>query len=114
MPTQSNRLEENTNASVPFIEQQPILLHLGGFHRSSRSGWTIVNACEEGVDIVATIASLPFFSNDSVTAIYCSHTLEHLPHGLKQSENVYAALSEWHRILRHGSKAALFTCRLSP
>ncbi len=102
--------EENANATVPFVEQQqPVFLHLGGLPRASRSGWTIVNAFEEGADVVASIASMPSFPNDSVAAIYCSHTLEHLPHWINESENVYAALSEWHRILRHGSIALATT-----
>ncbi len=87
------------------VAEQPVLLQLGGLLRASRSGWTIVNTCgeeDEGVNVVASMTSLPSFSNDSVTAIYCCHTLEYLSLSYTETQNVYAALSEWHRILRHG------------
>ena len=76
--------------------REPIRLHLGGQQRFD--GWTIVNI-QPGpdVDIVADIADLSQFADDSVDEVYASHVFEHLSMG-----RVGPALLGVHRILKPG------------
>ena len=56
---------------------KPIRLHLGGKQRVD--GWTIVNIKPgPDVDIVADVADLSQFADDSVDEVYASHVFEHL------------------------------------
>ena len=76
--------------------REPVKLHLGGKER--REGWTIVNI-QPGpdVDVVADIADLSRFADDSVDEVYASHVFEHLSMG-----RVGPALLGVHRILKPG------------
>lgn len=75
---------------------EPIRLHLGGTER--RDGWTIVDIeSRPEVDIVADVRELGEFADDSVSEIYASHVLEHLPFG-----GAGDALNEWFRVLAPG------------
>ena len=49
------------------------------------------------VDHVASADDMPFFEDDSIDLIYCSHILEHFPR-----PRIMAVLNEWYRVLRPG------------
>lgn len=76
---------------------QEIKLNLGSRDRSM-SGWTNVD-CDphEGVDVVGRIEDLKSWADGSVSEIYASHCLEHLPH-----PQTLPCLKEWARVLRPG------------
>ncbi|CAM9512608.1 unnamed protein product, partial [Choristocarpus tenellus] len=82
----------------------PLLLNIGGIG-AERLGWQVVNiAGGEGVDHVLQMDDLKTFPDNSVTAVYASHVLEHGSH--RYRNRVTSALREWHRVLKGGG--ALF------
>lgn len=75
----------------------PRKLHIGGTEK--KKGWEILNVLDgPGVEHVGDARDLSRFENDTFSAIYASHILEHL--GYK--DGIPAALREWHRVLRPG------------
>lgn len=77
---------------------QAIQLHIGG--HEARDGWWIVDvdSARASVDFVLRMDNLHPFPDDSVSAIYASHVLEHCHYGLH--DEVRATLREWFRVLR--------------
>ena len=88
-----------------ILSNKIIFLNIGGYCRES--GWYTVNianySCptsgKQEVDIIREMNHLDGFANESVSAIYASHILEHNSYGDGKLE---ATLSEWHRVLRPG------------
>ncbi|OQR91626.1 UDP-N-acetylglucosamine-peptide N-acetylglucosaminyltransferase [Thraustotheca clavata] len=88
-------------------DDEPILLHIGG--QISRDGWRIIDIQKTSgaaPDIIAEMHELDKFSTSSVTAIYSSHTLEHVGYGEHSMFAVDSTLKEWFRVLQPGG--ALF------
>ena len=53
-------------------------LNIGG--KEKKEGWKILNIQEfDGVDFVGDISDLSQFQNESISEIYVSHVLEHVP-----------------------------------
>ena len=79
-------------------EQKDIRLNLGG--RGTRiPGFLTVDVSEDhDVDLRADVSKLPLEEN-SVSEIYASQILEHLPH-LKTKD----VLKEWHRVMKPGAR----------
>jgi SAM-dependent methyltransferase len=70
----------------------------GGKGHPPVPGWQIVDLRESTADVVLDISKEPLpFDDDSVAAIFCSHTLEHIPR-----DRLAFVLSEFHRVLRPG------------
>ncbi len=75
-----------------------IRLHIGGKERVD--GWRILDIQPgPNVDFVGPCTELSTFADSSVTAIYSSHVLEHLPHA-----EILATLEEWRRVLVKGGE----------
>jgi len=89
--------------------EEILLLNIGG--RQKRKGWMNVDVLDEPwVDVVAHMDDLWMFANESVTAIYSSHTLEHVPYNNVEAPvtaggrvTVTSVLAEWRRVLRPGA-----------
>jgi predicted SAM-dependent methyltransferase len=76
-------------------------LHIGGLE--IHPDWKIFDIeARPEVDFVGNAASLKEFHDNSVTAIYASHVLEHFYYGL--GNEVVNTLIEWHRALQPGGK----------
>lgn len=74
-----------------------IKLNLGCWHRHI-PGFIHVDFCEmPHIDYKSSIDKLPFFSDDTVDLIYCSHALEYF-----DRFEAKRVLAEWRRILRPG------------
>ena len=74
-----------------------IKAHLGCWHRFI-PGFVHVDLCDmPHIDHKSGIDHLPFFSDESVELIYCSHALEYFDHD--QAKDV---LGEWYRVLKPG------------
>jgi predicted SAM-dependent methyltransferase len=77
-------------------EGHDLKLHIGG--EQVKRGWKILNAQPKpGADFVGNICDLSQFADASVSAIYASHVLEHVPQAL-----VPATLAGIHRVLKKG------------
>lgn len=73
-------------------------LHLGCANKR-KNGWINIDIRQTSVtDVVAPIQQLPY-DDQSVDAIYCRHTLEHLA-----PQDAAAAVVEWARVLRDGGQ----------
>jgi predicted SAM-dependent methyltransferase len=71
--------------------------HLGCWHRFI-PGFVHVDLCDmPHIDHKSSIDQLPFFTNDSVELIYCSHAFEYF-----DREQARAVLKEWLRVLAPG------------
>jgi predicted SAM-dependent methyltransferase len=80
---------------------QHILLNIGGI--SARPGWINVNAqAGPGIHLQAHMSEMSMFPDDTVTAIYSSHTFEHIPYFTNVS--ALTTLKEWYRVLRPGGR----------
>jgi hypothetical protein len=67
----------------------------GGKGHPAVPGWTIVDLREASADVVLDISNEPLpYPDDSVAAIFCSHTLEHI-----DRRRLAFVLSEFHRVL---------------
>jgi ubiquinone/menaquinone biosynthesis C-methylase UbiE len=74
-----------------------IKVHLGCWHRVI-PGFVHVDLCDmPHIDHKSSIDQLPFFTDDSVELIYCSHALEYF-----DREQARAVLKEWRRVLAPG------------
>jgi ubiquinone/menaquinone biosynthesis C-methylase UbiE len=74
-----------------------IKAHLGCWHRFI-PGFVHVDLCDmPHIDHNFSIDQLPFFADDSVELIYCSHALEYF-----DREQAHAVLKEWRRVLAPG------------
>lgn len=84
--------------TLPERIEGPKLNVGGGKGHPPVEGWSIVDLRERTADHVVDIANdrLPF-DDGSVGAIFCSHTLEHIPRN-----RLAHVLSEFHRVLRPG------------
>jgi ubiquinone/menaquinone biosynthesis C-methylase UbiE len=72
-------------------------VHLGCWHRVI-PGFVHVDLCDmPHIDHKSNIDQLPFFADDSVELIYCSHALEYF-----DREQARDALQEWYRVLVPG------------
>lgn len=72
-------------------------LHIGGTTRAE--GWEILNALEMPiVDHVGNANDLSRFANNTFSAIYASHIVEHLDY----KDELLHALREWNRVLIPG------------
>ncbi|MBF2014416.1 MAG: methyltransferase domain-containing protein [Rivularia sp. T60_A2020_040] len=79
----------------------PIKLHIGG--RQPHAEWKILDIePREEVDFIGDAANLQQFKDNSITAIYASHVLEHFYYGL--NNELLNTLSEWHRVLEPEGK----------
>lgn len=76
-------------------------LHIGG--REAHPDWKILDIEQRPeVDFVGDAACLNQFSDNSVSAIYASHVLEHFHHSL--NNELTNTLKEWHRVLIPGGR----------
>ena len=74
-----------------------IKVHLGCWHRII-PGFVHVDLCDlSHIDYKSSIDRLPFFADDSVELIYCSHAFEYF-----DRDEACLALREWHRVLQPG------------
>lgn len=74
-----------------------IKVHLGCWHRFI-PGFVHVDLCDmPHIDYRSGIDCLPFFTENSVELIYCSHALEYF-----DREQAALVLKEWYRILEPG------------
>jgi SAM-dependent methyltransferase len=88
------------NGAVPFELPERLegtKLNVGGGKgHPPVSGWQIVDLRESTADVVLDISKEPLpFEDDSVAALFCSHTLEHIDRA-----RLGFVLSEFHRVLR--------------
>jgi predicted SAM-dependent methyltransferase len=99
--------KEDEYAPLPadlYTHDGPLLLNIGGV--TLHKGWLNVNSHAVPVhsqtpghrtDIVREMNDLEGIRDDSVSAIYSSHTLEHAGYGESELQGV---LREWHRVLQ--------------
>lgn len=74
-----------------------IKVHLGCWYREI-PGFVHVDLCDlSHIDYRSSIDQLPFFADDSVELIYCSHALEYF-----DRYEARLVLREWHRVLEPG------------
>lgn len=74
-----------------------IKVHLGCWHRVIPD-FIHVDLCDmPHIDHKSGIDHLPFFDNNSVALIYCSHALEYF-----DRDDARRVLAEWHRVLAPG------------
>lgn len=74
-----------------------IKVHLGCWHRII-PGFVHVDLCDmPHIDHKSSIDALPFFADNSVSLIYCSHALEYF-----DRDQARLVLKEWHRVLAPG------------
>ena len=75
----------------------PIKVHLGCWHRYI-PGFVHVDLCDmPHIDYKSSIHQLPFFADNTVDLIYCSHALEYF-----DRDDAKRVLTEWRRVLRSG------------
>jgi predicted O-linked N-acetylglucosamine transferase (SPINDLY family)/predicted SAM-dependent methyltransferase len=87
--------------SLPQQLKAPIRLHIGG--QEYHQDWKIFDALpREEVDFIGNAKDLSQFANDSISAIYTSHVLEHFHYLL--NDELTSALKEWHRVLEPGGE----------
>ena len=81
--------------------QTSIRLHIGG--KESHPDWKIFDALpREEVDFIGNAKDLSQFVDNSVSAIYASHVLEHFHYLL--NDELILTLKEWHRVLETGGE----------
>jgi predicted SAM-dependent methyltransferase len=79
----------------------PLKLHIGG--KEPHPDWKILDIeSRPEVDFVCDAAKLEKFADNSISAIYASHVLEHFYYGLENE--LINTLTEWHRVLEPGGK----------
>ena len=78
--------------------EAPVFVHLGCGDKFIPGFVHVDIAPAAHIDIVGSVESLPYFTDESVDLIYASHVLEHF------SRTQYiAVLAEWYRVLKpHG------------
>jgi predicted SAM-dependent methyltransferase len=89
-----------------------IRLHLGGEADIDLEGreWIVVTLgtlpCENKIQrlVNSSVTDLRMFETGSVSTVYTSHTLEHLPHNDLAPENALEALKESRRVLKPGGE----------
>ena len=96
-PTREQRTpSSSSNPPSEAEDGHDLKLHIGG--EQVKQGWKILNAQPKpGADFVGNICDLSQFADASVSAIYASHVLEHVPQAL-----VPATLAGIHRVLKKG------------
>src|SRR5205823_4515531 len=79
-----------------LADGRPLKLNLGSGRRSLAGFYNVDLVALPEVDALADLNEpLTELPNDSVDAIYCRHTLEHV-------DNLLGALAEFHRVTRPG------------
>ena len=74
-------------------------LHIGALHQAQ--GWESLNALVlPGIDHVCDASDLSKFLDNTFTALYASHVLEHFDY----KDEVLAVLKEWFRVLAPGGQ----------
>jgi predicted O-linked N-acetylglucosamine transferase (SPINDLY family)/predicted SAM-dependent methyltransferase len=87
--------------SLPQKLKAPIRLHIGG--QEYHQDWKILDALpRKEVDFIGNAKNLSQFANDSISAIYTSHVLEHFHYLL--NDELTSTLKEWHRVLEPGGE----------
>ena len=79
-----------------MVETQELKLNLGSRDRHI-PGFKSIDINSEFAEQRASISDLWMYKTGSVSEIYCSHALEHLPH-----KYTLDTLKEWHRLLKPG------------
>ncbi|MBO6757307.1 MAG: methyltransferase domain-containing protein [Roseibium sp.] len=91
-------------AAPPPQEDAPVFLHIGAGSAGSErlppvfQGWREIRVDIDAAvkpDIIASMISMKPIEDQSVDAIWCSHSLEHL-----EAHQVPLALKEWLRVLK--------------
>lgn len=83
---------------------EELKLHIGG--TEAHPDWTILDIeLRPEVDIVADASDLSEFEDNSVSAIYSSHVLEHFYYHI--DNQIGKVLKEWHRVLKPGGQLML-------
>lgn len=78
------------------MNMTPIRLHIGG--TTPHPDWKILDIeARPEVDFVGNAADLSQFADESVSAIYASHVLEHFHYNL--NDELLNTLIEWRRVL---------------
>jgi SAM-dependent methyltransferase len=86
----------NPAIHIDLADGRPLKLNLGSGRRALPDFYNVDLVELPGVDALADLNEpLTELPNDSVEAIYCRHTLEHV-------ENLLGALAEFHRVTRPG------------
>jgi predicted SAM-dependent methyltransferase len=81
-----------------------IKLHIGG--KETNPEWKILDIePRPEVDYIANASDLSQFEDNSISAIYASHVLEHFYYGI--DNELINTLTEWHRVLKPGGKLLL-------
>ncbi|KGF72860.1 methyltransferase type 11 [Neosynechococcus sphagnicola sy1] len=87
--------------STETIESSPLRLHIGGWE--VHPNWKILDVeARPEVDFVCDASCLSQFADQSVDAIYSSHTLEHFYYGI--NNELAQTLKEWYRVLKVGGE----------
>lgn len=64
----------------------------------------------KGVDIVHDLTKYPWpFKDNSVDEIWCSHYVEHIPHGVGLQDGMVDFMNECYRIMKKGAIAKFLT-----
>jgi predicted SAM-dependent methyltransferase len=92
-------VQDHDQISLTQQSKSSIRLHIGG--QEYHQDWKIFDALpREEVDYIGNAKDLSQFANDSISAIYTSHVLEHFHYLL--NDELTSTLKEWHRVLEPG------------
>lgn len=83
-----------------------------GVGNNKQEGFIGVDIVKEGTqaDIEHNLLTFPWpFENESIDEIFCSHFLEHIPHGDGFNDPFFDFFNEVYRILKPGGKATFIT-----
>jgi predicted O-linked N-acetylglucosamine transferase (SPINDLY family)/predicted SAM-dependent methyltransferase len=86
-----------------IFDGRNIMLNIGGVRNAE--GWININSKKDNygfdgkIDVIREMHDLKGFANNTIAAIYSSHTLEHTSFG---DRKVFQTLEEWFRVLRPG------------
>jgi predicted O-linked N-acetylglucosamine transferase (SPINDLY family)/predicted SAM-dependent methyltransferase/GT2 family glycosyltransferase len=93
--------QDNVQISLPQQLNTSIRLHIGG--QEHHPDWKIFDALpREEVDFIGNAQDLSQFENNSISAIYTSHVLEHFYYLL--NDELLSTLKEWYRVLETGGE----------
>jgi len=94
MEERYNENESSRTDSMTRPKDRSIRLHIGG--ETPKKGWKILNIQGgDHVDFVGDLRDLSMFPDESCSAIYCSHVLEHIG-----QKDLLPVLCEMRRMLR--------------
>jgi predicted O-linked N-acetylglucosamine transferase (SPINDLY family)/predicted SAM-dependent methyltransferase/GT2 family glycosyltransferase len=93
--------QDNVHISLPQQLNTSTRLHIGG--QEHHPDWKIFDALpREEVDFIGNAQDLSQFENNSISAIYTSHVLEHFYYLL--NDELLSTLKEWYRVLETGGE----------